>query len=71
MNASSAVALNSKGASHAKRQNGPRYRSRFSGQEQPADKDRAQTANETESGHMPPQPGKKDELQPLKEKSGC
>jgi hypothetical protein len=35
------------------------------GQEQPADKDRAQTANKAEPGHMPPQP----EKEPLKEKS--
>jgi hypothetical protein len=35
------------------------------GQEQPADKNRAQTANKTEPGHMPPQkPTKDDELQP-------
>jgi hypothetical protein len=40
------------------------------GQEQPADKDRARTANKTEPSHMPPQPVKEDELQPLKEKSG-
>jgi hypothetical protein len=42
------------------------------GQEQPKDKDRAQTATKTEPGHMPPQPTKKpdDELQPLREKSG-
>jgi hypothetical protein len=40
------------------------------GQEQPADKERAQTANKAEPGHMPPQPKKEDELQPLKEKSG-
>jgi hypothetical protein len=41
------------------------------GQEQPKDKDRAQTATKTEPGHMPKQPGKKDdELQPLREKSG-
>jgi len=41
------------------------------GQEQPADKDRAQKATKAEPGHMPPQPDKKDdELQPLKEKSG-
>jgi hypothetical protein len=35
------------------------------GQEQPADKDRAQTANKAEPGHMPPQP----EKEPLKEES--
>jgi hypothetical protein len=40
------------------------------GQEQPADKERAQTSNKAEPGHMPPQPEKEDELQPLKEKSG-
>ena len=40
------------------------------GQEQPADKDRAQTATKTKPGHMPPQPEKEDELQPLREKSG-
>ena len=41
------------------------------GQEQPKDKDRAQTATKTKSGHMPKQPVKKDdELQPLREKSG-
>ncbi|MCK1395002.1 hypothetical protein [Bradyrhizobium sp. 1] len=42
-------------------------------QEQPKDKERAQTAHKTEPGHMPPQPdqsGKDDELQPLREKSG-
>jgi len=41
-------------------------------QEQPGDKDRAQTAHKTEPGHMPEQPVKKkrDELRPLKEKSG-
>jgi hypothetical protein len=39
-------------------------------QEQPADKERAQTANKVERGHMPSQPKKEDELQPLKEKSG-
>ena len=36
------------------------------GQEQPADKDRAQKADKN---HVPPQP-EEDELQPLKEKSG-
>jgi hypothetical protein len=41
------------------------------GQEQPKDKQRAQTANKTEPGHMPHQPVKQDdELQPLREKSG-
>ena len=40
------------------------------GQERPADKDRAQKATRTEPGHMPPQPEKEDELQPLKEKNG-
>jgi hypothetical protein len=40
------------------------------GQEQPKDKDRAQTAVKTEPGHMPPQPAKEDELQSLREKSG-
>jgi hypothetical protein len=40
------------------------------GQEQPADKERAQTATEAEPGHMPSQAEKDDELQPLKEKSG-
>jgi hypothetical protein len=40
------------------------------GQEQPADKDRAQTINKTQPGHMPPQAENEDELQPLKEKSG-
>jgi hypothetical protein len=39
-------------------------------QEQPADKDRAQKATKAEPGHMPSQPEKEDELQPLKEKSG-
>jgi hypothetical protein len=43
-------------------------------QEQPKDKERAQTGHKTEPGHMPPQPGqrsdKDDELQPLREKSG-
>ena len=38
------------------------------GQEQP-DKDRAQKADKTRPGHMPPQP-EEDELQPLKDKSG-
>jgi hypothetical protein len=41
------------------------------GQEQPKDKERAQTANRTGPGHMPQQPIKEDdELQPLREKSG-
>jgi hypothetical protein len=35
------------------------------GQEQPADKDRAQKADKTQPGHMPLQPD-----EPLKEKSG-
>jgi hypothetical protein len=39
-------------------------------QEQPKDKERAQTAHKTEPGRMPQQPVKKDELQPLREKSG-
>ena len=40
-------------------------------QEQPKDKERAQTAHKSEPGHMPRQPTKKDdELQPLREKSG-
>jgi hypothetical protein len=40
-------------------------------QEQPKDNERAQTAHESEPGHMPKQPVKKDdELQPLREKSG-
>jgi len=40
-------------------------------QEQPKDKERAQTAHKSEPGHMPQQPVKKDdELQPLREKSG-
>lgn len=41
------------------------------GQEQPKDKERAQTANKTEPGHLPHQPVKRDdELQPLRERSG-
>jgi hypothetical protein len=41
------------------------------GQEQPKDKERARTSNQTKPGHMPQQPVKKDdELQPLREKSG-
>lgn len=40
-------------------------------QEQPKDKERAQTTHKTEPGHMPQQPVEKDdELQPLREKSG-
>jgi len=40
-------------------------------QAQPKDKERAQTAHESEPGQMPRQPVKKDdELQPLREKSG-
>lgn len=40
-------------------------------QEQPKDKERAQTPRKSEPGHMPPQPPRKDdELQPLREKSG-
>jgi hypothetical protein len=40
-------------------------------QEQPRDKERAQTAHKTQSGHMPRQPVKQDdELQQLREKSG-
>ncbi len=41
------------------------------GQEQPKDKDRAQSATKTQAGHMPKQPvEKEDELQPLRDKSG-
>ena len=41
------------------------------GQEQPKDKQRARTANQTRPGQMPHQPVKEDdELQPLREKSG-
>ena len=41
------------------------------GQEQPQDKERAQSAPKSEPGHMPQQPVKKDgEIQPLREKSG-
>lgn len=44
------------------------------GQEQPKEKQRAQTANQTKPDHMPHQPVKPmredDELQPLREKSG-
>jgi hypothetical protein len=40
-------------------------------QEQPKDKDRAQTAHVSKPGHMPQQPAnKEDKLQPLREKSG-
>ena len=40
-------------------------------QEQPRDKERAQTAHKSAPGHTPPQPVEKDdELQPLREKSG-
>ena len=40
-------------------------------QEQPKDKERAQTAHKSEPGHKPQQPVKTDdELQPLREKSG-
>jgi hypothetical protein len=40
-------------------------------QEQPKDKERAQTAHKSEPDPIPPQPVKPDdELQPLKEKSG-
>jgi hypothetical protein len=38
--------------------------------EQPSEKQRAQTTNKAEPGHMPRQPMKKDdEIQPLREKS--
>jgi hypothetical protein len=41
------------------------------GQEQPSDKERAQTANKTRPDRVPQQPaGKDDELQPLSEKAG-
>lgn len=40
------------------------------GQEQPADKDRAQTAHKTEPDHARAQREKDDEIQPLREKSG-
>jgi chorismate synthase len=56
------------GVSHAKTQ-GHGIVLDEKGQEQPADKDRAQKADKTQPGHMPPQPDE-DELQPLKEKSG-
>ncbi|MGH6711636.1 MAG: hypothetical protein ACREEK_22035 [Bradyrhizobium sp.] len=40
-------------------------------QEQPKDKERAQTVHKSEPGHMPRQPVKKDDApQPLSEKSG-
>ncbi len=39
------------------------------GQEQPKDKQRAQTANQTEPDHMQPV-REDDELKPLREKSG-
>jgi hypothetical protein len=39
-------------------------------QEQPQDKERAQTAHKSEPGHMTQRPVKDDELQPLREKSG-
>jgi hypothetical protein len=40
-------------------------------QEQPKDKERAQTAHKSEPGHMPQQAVKKDdELQPVRKKSG-
>jgi hypothetical protein len=40
-------------------------------QEQPKDKQRAQTVHKSEPGHVPRQPVKEDdELQPLREKSG-
>ena len=39
-------------------------------QEQPKDKERAQTAHKSEPGHMPQRVKKDDELQPLREKSG-
>jgi hypothetical protein len=40
-------------------------------QEQPSDKERAQTAHKSDSGHVPHRPVEKDdELQPVKEKSG-
>jgi hypothetical protein len=39
------------------------------GQEQPADKDRAQKADKTQPGPVPPRP-EEVELQPLKDKSG-
>jgi hypothetical protein len=39
-------------------------------QEQPKDKERAQKVHQSEPGHMPQQPAKDDELQPLREKSG-
>ena len=40
-------------------------------QEQPKDKQRAQTVHQSEPGHSPQRPAEKDdELQPLREKSG-
>ncbi len=40
-------------------------------QEQPVDKERAQTAHKSDSGHVPHQPIEKDdELQAVREKSG-
>jgi hypothetical protein len=40
-------------------------------QEQPKDKDRAQTAHKSEPGHMPQQPARKDDdLQPLRKRAG-
>lgn len=40
------------------------------GQEQPADKERAQTADKTQPGHMPPQPANEHEQPTTKKKSG-
>ena len=40
-------------------------------QEQPADKDRAQTAQKTKPGHMPPQPVEKKDADPPKGKTGA
>lgn len=40
------------------------------GQEQPNDKERAQTAHKTEPGHTPKRPDKDDEMQSTREKSG-
>ena len=40
------------------------------GQEQPNDKDRAQTAQQTPRPHPPRQSDKDDEMQPTREKSG-
>ncbi|MBN8988547.1 MAG: hypothetical protein J0H42_09880 [Rhizobiales bacterium] len=40
-------------------------------QEQPKDKERAQTVHKSEPGHTPKQPIERDDqLQPLREKSG-